>query len=231
MRRLALATLALATCLTLAPTLCWATGDPLEPVNRRIHGFNKLAQAHVLTPAARAYTAWTPASVRAGVARAFANLAEPVTAASALMAGETEIAASAALRFAINTTLGLGGVRDAAEAMGYRHRPMAVADALCRWGVPSGPYLVLPLLGPSSLRDAAGMVATSFALSQVAGAEAMVAWSAGASWVDYAELAPAVAGVEARALDSYATWRSLYRQRRSAVCEADRNDEAHQYDD
>ena len=204
--------------LILAATPALAVGDPLEPVNRHVHAFNLLAQRHLLGPMARAYAGWTPAPVREGVANALANLGEPVTAASALLAGDVTLAAQAAARFGINTTLGYGGMRDTAAEMGYPPVRIGVADALCRWGVPSGPYLVLPLLGPSTLRDAGGMIATSLALSHAIGGDTVLAWSAATSWTEYAALHPALMRIETQALDLYATHRSLYRQRRAASC-------------
>ena len=215
--------LALAAALLLAPVAAQAqaAGDPLEPVNRYVHGFNLLAQRHVLGPAASAYITWTPASEREGIGNAVANLGEPVTAASALLAGEPRMAAKATLRFGINTTLGLGGVRDAAAEFGYRRASLGLGDALCRWGVPAGPYLVLPLFGPTTLRDAGGLIATSLALSQVVGADALLAWSAGAGFVDYAAWHPELDRLERGALDGYAALRSIHRQRRAATCATD----------
>ena len=148
-----------------------AAPDPLEPVNRRIHAMNQLLQTHVLGPAADAYVAYTPPGVRQGVSNVFANLGEPITAVSAIVAGDLPRAGNAALRFGINSTIGLGGATDAATPLGFARRPMAPADAVCSWGVASGPYLVLPLLGPSTLRDASTMVATGTALSHAVGPE------------------------------------------------------------
>ncbi len=215
----------LAVLLVLAATPARANGDPLEVVNRAVHGFNVAAQRHVLGPAAAAYMAWTPVGVRAGLAGVVANLGEPVTAASALLAGETALAATAAVRFGINSTLGLGGARDVAAGMGYPRAALGLSDALCRWGVPRGPYLVLPLLGPTNLRDAAGMAATSLALGHVVGADVVLAWGAGAGWVEYAAVHSELAGLEARALDGYATLRSVYLQRRAWGCAVDRGEE------
>ncbi len=208
----------LAAILALLATPAFAAGDPLEPVNRQVHAFNLLAQRHVLGPMARAYTSWIPAPVREGVANALANFGEPVTAASALLAGDVTLASQVAARFGINTMLGYGGVRDAAAEMGYPPVRMGVADALCRWGIPSGPYLVLPLIGPSSLRDAGATLTTSLALSQALGSDAVLAWGAATSWTEYAALHPALMRIETQALDLYATHRSLYRQRRAASC-------------
>ena len=207
--------------LTLAAAPALAAGDPLEAVNRQVHAFNLLAQRHVLGPMAQAYTAWTPAPVRLGMANALANFGEPVTVASALLAGNLTLATQAATRFGINTTLGYGGLRDAAANRGYPPIRMGVADALCRWGIPSGPYLVLPLLGPSTLRDASATLATSLALSHALGTDTVLAWSAATSWTEYAAQHPALDQATTQALDSYATWRSIYRQRRAGACGLD----------
>lgn len=214
----------------LAAPAAQAAPDPLEPVNRRIHALNRLLQAHVLGPVAEAYVEYTPPGVREGVANAFANLGEPITAISAIAAGDLPRAANAALRFGINTTIGLGGVSDAAAPLGFARRPMAPADALCSWGVASGPYLVLPLLGPSTLRDAGAMVATGAALSQAVGPEVFLGWRAGDLFTAYAGFHAELQQVDAQALDSYALHRSAFLQRRAAACPADRTAEAEEDD-
>ncbi len=221
MRAPAARALAVAAALVALPGAAQAMADPLEAVNRRVHGFNQLAQRHVLGPAAAAYLAWTPAPVREGIGNALANLGEPVTAASALLAGEPRTAATAVLRFGINTTMGYGGVRDAAAGMGYLRASRGLADALCRWGVPAGPYVVLPLLGPSTVRDAGGVIATSVTLTHLVGVEAVVAWQAGTGFVEYAAWHPELNRLEHGALDSYATMRSIHYQRRSISCPSD----------
>ena len=199
-----------------------AAPDPLEPVNRRMHALNRLLQAHVLGPVAEAYVEYTPPGVRDGVANALANLGEPITAISSIVAGDLPRAGNAALRFGINTTLGLGGVADAAASLGFPRRPMATADVVCGWGVPSGPYLVLPVIGPSTLRDAGAMVATSAALSQLVGPEAFLSWRSGDLFTTYAAFHAELQQIDAQALDSYAVHRSAFLQRRAAACPVDR---------
>lgn len=205
-----------------APPARAEPADPLEPVNRRVHAFNRLAQAHALGPAAELYRAQVPAPLRQGIGNALANLREPVAAASALAAGDVAGARTAAARFEINTVLGWGGVRDRAAEMGHAPRAFTPADALCAWGVPAGPFLVLPLLGPSSLRDAGAMAATGLALSQALGADAYGAWSTADALHLYAEAHPVLERVEAEFLDPYATLRSAWHQRRAARCAVDR---------
>lgn len=216
--------LALAAALTLAATPALAADDPLEGANRRIHAFNEVVRVQVLAPLAGLYVAHVPRPVRDGAARALANLGEPVTAAAALAAGETGIAANAALRFGINLTMGLGGIRDAAAERGRAPRPFSLADAACRWGVPAGPYLVLPVLGPSTLRDAAAQTISAAALVQLLGSDAMLAWSGAEALTGYAALHVALERVAADSLDPYAVLRSAYLQRRAAACPGDRTE-------
>jgi phospholipid-binding lipoprotein MlaA len=200
-----------------------ADDDPLEGLNRRTHALNGTLRAWVLTPAVEAWRAAAPLGVRRGLANALANLREPVTALSGLAAGEVQVATNAALRFGINTILGYVGVEDRAATMGYPRRSFTPADALCAWGVPSGPYLVLPLLGPSTLRDAGAMAASGAALSQALGPDLFATWSAGDAFLDYeASLHDELSRVEAQSIDPYAVLRSAYRQRRAALCPADR---------
>jgi phospholipid-binding lipoprotein MlaA len=226
MRRPITAAAAVLSCATAlaapAPALAAPESDPLEAANRRVHAFNRAAQAHVLGPVAELYRARTSPGFRRGVGNALANLGEPVTALSGLAAGELGVAANAARRFAINAALGWGGVRDRAAEMGHVPRPFAPADALCAWGVPRGPFLVLPLLGPSTLRDAGAAAAAGAALSQAIGPDAWLAWSAGDALHAYAELHPELERIEAQSLDPYAVLRSAHLQRRAAACPVDR---------
>ncbi|MGX9965944.1 MlaA family lipoprotein [Roseomonas sp. F4] len=209
-------------CLALLPAPALASQDPLEGLNRRIHGFNRLAQDWVLTPIAEAYVTHTPATVRGGIANAFANLREPITALTGLAAGDLELAWHATARFGINSSLGWGGVRDAAAEHGWPRRAAIPADALCAWGVPSGPYLVLPILGPSTLRDAGALLASSAGLAHALGPQLFLPWRGGDLLVEYSGIAPEIGRVEASALDPYAIYRSAYLQRRAAACAPDR---------
>lgn len=200
-----------------------AADDPLEGLNRRVHGFNRSVQVNLLGPLAELYESATSPGLRRGVSNALANLGEPVSAVSGLMAGDLDLAWNAAARFGINSTLGLAGVYDPAVSMGYARRPAVVADALCAWGVPSGPFLVLPLIGPSTIRDAGALIASTTALSQAISPEVLLAWSASDSLITYAELHGELGRIEAQSLDAYAVYRSAYLQRRAARCGTDRD--------
>lgn len=206
----------------LAAPSAQAAADPFEAANRRIHGFNQQVRAHVLGPLAESYVAVTPPSWREGIARAASNLGEPITAVSGLIAGDPGLARNAISRFGINATLGWGGVRDVAAGRGLPHRPLPLADAACSRGLPSGPYLVVPLLGPSTLRDAGALVVTSAALAQLVGGEWLAGMGVGDGFVTYAGRHEALKQVDAAALDSYAVLRSAYLQRRAASCAIDR---------
>ncbi|MDO9500381.1 VacJ family lipoprotein [Falsiroseomonas sp.] len=208
--------------LVLAAAPASAASDPLEGLNRRIHGFNRLVQAHLLDPVVEAYVTHAPAPVRTGIANAFANLREPITVLSGLVAGDFGLAWHATARFGINSSLGLAGVRDSAAEWGWPRRVAQPGDAICAWGVPSGPYVVLPILGPSTLRDAGALLATSAGLAQALGPQVFLPLRGGDLMVAYSEISTELGRIEAEALDAYAVYRSAYLQRRAAACGVDR---------
>jgi phospholipid-binding lipoprotein MlaA len=162
-----------------------------------------------------------PADTRAGIGRAVTNLGEPLTALSGVAAGDLGVAGHALARFGINTTLGLGGWRDAAAARGWEARRMTPGDAACAWGLPSGPFVMLPLLGPSTLRDATAGLAGSVALAQGVGALPVAGMQASEAFLGYERVEPALRAMEAEALDPYAMLRSAWLQRRAAACPQD----------
>jgi phospholipid-binding lipoprotein MlaA len=207
---------------TALPGTTWAADDPFEAVNRRIHGFNIAVRAKMLGPLAELYLSATAPETRRGIANVLSNLREPVTAVSGLVAGDLDLATSAAARFGINSTLGLGGLRDPATEIGFPRRNFGIADAACSWGVPSGPFLVLPLLGPSTFRDAGALAAQSAALSDVLGADIYLAWSGSDLFVGYAQFHRELERVQSESLDAYAVYRSAYLQQRATVCPVDR---------
>ena len=199
-----------------------AADDPFEAVNRRIYGFNRTVQAKILGPLARRYLSATTPQVRRGIVNVLANLREPISAVSGLTAGRFGVAANALARFAVNSTVGFAGVEDRAAKMGYPPHAFSLADAACAWGVPSGPFLMLPLLGPSTLRDAGALVAQSAALDQTLGADTYLAWSGSDLFIGYAQLHRDLQHTEAASLDPYAVYRSAYLQRRAQACPVDR---------
>lgn len=136
--------------------------DPLRPINKVIFRFNATVDRHLLRPVARGYVRFVPGWARRPVGRFFNNLAEPVTVVGSLMQGKPGAALHHSARFVVNSTLGLGGLADPASHL--RLPPLNQEDlgqTLAVWGVPSGPYLVLPLLGPSTLRDGLAILGDS----------------------------------------------------------------------
>jgi phospholipid-binding lipoprotein MlaA len=132
--------------------------DPLEPFNRTMFRFNDAVDNAVLKPVAQGYRAVVPQLARTGVTNFFSNLEDPWISANNLVQGKLEFALGDMLRFAINSTFGLLGVFDVASEMGMEKHNEDFGQTLGRWGLGAGAYLVLPLLGPSTVRDGAGRV-------------------------------------------------------------------------
>ena len=128
--------------------------DPWEPYNRDMAKFNEAVDGALLKPAATAYKAATPAVVRTSVSNFFGNLNDIWTAVNGALQLKGQVAAESFMRFNINTFFGFGGILDIASEMNLERHQEDFGQTLGRWGVPTGPYLVLPLLGPSTLRDA-----------------------------------------------------------------------------
>jgi len=136
--------------------------DPFEAVNRKIFGFNSGVDRYLMRPLAKGYKFVTPDPVEAGVRNFFVNLGTPVEAANALLQGKPGDAGASVGRFLLNSTFGIGGLIDVAAMNGIDRRREDFAQTLAVWGVPSGPYLVVPFIGPGSLRGVAGLKADSF---------------------------------------------------------------------
>lgn len=128
--------------------------DPFEPFNRSVHAFNDAVDEAVLKPVAKGYEKVVPEPVRFMVGNFFGNLADVWTAVNQVLQGKPVEAVTDLSRVVINSTLGLAGIVDLASAIGIEKHHEDFGQTLGVWGVPAGPYLVLPFLGPSSLRDA-----------------------------------------------------------------------------
>ena len=129
--------------------------DPWESYNRSMSAINEKVDAALLKPVATVYKTVTPALVRTGVHNFFVNLSEPWTAFNALLQLKGEAAVETIMRFSVNTFFGLGGLLDIASELGMERQSQDFGQTLGIWGVPSGPYFVLPVYGPSTVRDAA----------------------------------------------------------------------------
>ena len=147
---------AAAACLSLATLSGCASGppnDPLEPYNRGMSTFNENVDDVVLRPVATVYKTITPAMARTGVSNFFANLGDAWSFVNNALQLHPEGTLNSAVRFTVNTVFGIGGIFDVASEMGVDRRRQDFGLTLGRWGVPTGPYVVLPLLGPSTVRD------------------------------------------------------------------------------
>lgn len=133
--------------------------DPFESWNRKIFTFNDWADRHVLRPVATGYTTITPDPVERGITRMFSNLGEVSNLVNSVLQAKPRGAANATGRFLVNSTVGVLGFFDVASHMGLEKSDGEdFGQTLGRWGMPAGPYLVLPLLGSSTLRDAPALV-------------------------------------------------------------------------
>jgi phospholipid-binding lipoprotein MlaA len=142
---------------------CATTGagdprDPLEPLNRGIYTFNEGLDTVLLKPLAEVYRGVIPKIVRTGISNVFSNLNDVIVALNNLLQGKLTNAASDVARVMVNTTVGVLGVIDVASKAGLEKHDEDFGQTLGYWGVGDGPYLVLPLLGPRTLRDSAGLV-------------------------------------------------------------------------
>lgn len=209
----ALATLALATgCASVSSY----PGDPWEGYNRRAHAFNEIADREVLKPAAQSYQEGMPGFFQEGVSNFFGNLEDIGTGLNNLLQGKVAQGASDLGRFAVNTVVGIAGLWDVATPMGLEKHAEDFGQTLGRWGVPPGPYFVIPLLGPSTLRDAPARfvdpsVAYNRGIDSTAVRGSLVALDAVRTRAD---LLKAERILDAAALDKYTFTRDAWLQRR-----------------
>jgi phospholipid-binding lipoprotein MlaA len=132
--------------------------DPFEPFNRAMFSFNETLDDVVAEPAARAYVNVVPEAFRVTAGNVFANIRDLWTAANQLLQGKPREAIADFSRVFINTTVGFAGFADVAAPLGFERHREDFGQTLGRWGIESGPYLVLPVFGPSTVRDGVGLV-------------------------------------------------------------------------
>jgi phospholipid-binding lipoprotein MlaA len=133
--------------------------DPLEPINRAIFGFNEVIDDTLLEPVANGYRAITPDPVEDSVSNFFNNLGEINTIVNSTLQMKLDKTISSTSRFVINSTVGIFGLFDVASSLGIEKHREDFGQTLGHYGVPAGPYLVLPFFGPSTFRDAPGFYA------------------------------------------------------------------------
>jgi len=205
--------------------------DPLEDTNRAIFDFNQMVDRHVLVPVAEAYRTVLPEPVRDSLRDFLRNLRAPLIFANNALQGDFEHAGQTFARFTLNSTLGVGGLIDVAGRWGqlpYHEQDLGVTFGV--WGIPEGPYLVIPVLGPSDPRDLVGQVGEGFGdpfNRLVSGNPYTLYWipfvRGAVSGIDQrSRYIETLADIERTSLDYYATIRSLYRQRRAALVRGQR---------
>jgi phospholipid-binding lipoprotein MlaA len=195
--------------------------DPYESFNRQIFSMNTTLDNNVALPVAKFYVHAVPEPARDGVHNFLANLGEPQTFANDVLQGEVNKAATTLGRFTINTTIGIGGLVDAATKFGIEGHTTDFGETLAVYGADEGPYLVLPLLGPSNPRDAAGyLVDIGLDPTTYITFRSSIYWQLGRGTLNIIDIRAHnidfIEQLERSSVDLYATERSLYRQHRNA---------------
>ncbi len=193
--------------------------DPWEGFNRQSFKAYTFLDDNLLVPAAKAYRTVTPAKGRKGIRAFLANANAPVVLVNDLLQGEFKRAGETTGRFLINTTIGFFGFADPAARMGIEPHTEDFGQTLAVWGVPSGPYLVLPIFGPSSIRDGVG-IGADLVIDPLFHVDAD--WSQKVRYSRFGATAVArrepliepLEEIEAKSLDYYASLRSFYLQAR-----------------
>jgi phospholipid-binding lipoprotein MlaA len=217
-----LAGVQLAACATTPGGVEEAQADRFEGFNRKMYAFNRGLDKAVIRPVTVGYRTAVPAAARRGASNALDNVDEPLSFFNALLQGKVKAAFRAVDRFVINSTLGVGGLADHATDMGLPKQQEDFGQTLAAWGIGSGPYVMLPFFGPSTLRDSVGLgvdLATdpwphfqkhtlNLSSTERLGETGFEAIDLRSKLIDTAD--PLLEG----ALDEYATVRSAYLQQR-----------------
>jgi len=208
---------------SLVLTGCAANGDPrdpLEPMNRAIHSFNEGVDRAILIPIAKGYQKVTPDVAETGIRNFFSNLDDVTVIANDILQLKLEQTSRDFLRLMFNSTFGMFGLLDVASEMGLKKNNEDFGQTLGRWGAGSGPYLVLPFIGPSNLRDTAGIVIDSRHTDLVRNHDDVATRNPLMTLrlvARRAELLEAKQAVDAAALDNYEFTRDFYLERRKGL--------------
>ena len=210
----------LAACSTVAPSPeALANNDPYEQTNRQTLTFNGKIDRYFVIPTVGLYFLLVPEKGRRGVHNFLGNLSLPTIFVNDLLQGEVTRGSQSAARFLINSTLGLAGFFDPAQKMGIPGHGEDFGQTLAVWGAGEGPYLILPFLGPSNPRDAAGLaIDTVIDPTNFIPFKHHLWWSAGREYFTVLDLRAAtyqtIQGIQRSSVDYYGSLRSLYRQLR-----------------
>ncbi|HML10420.1 MAG TPA: VacJ family lipoprotein [Stellaceae bacterium] len=196
--------------------------DPLEPLNRKTFAFNQVLDKLLLKPAAQTYVAVFPGDARKAIHHMLDNMKEPTLFFNNVLQGQFKRAAITFGRFAVNSTVGFAGMVDVMTMSGVERQPADFGQTLFVWGVPSGPYLILPILGPTNPRDAVGSAVDSYddPFTIVANDHGVTELTTARFIVGGVEERAAVLDeldtIEKNSVDYYAEMRSLAQQHRAA---------------
>ncbi len=205
--------------------------DPWESLNRGTFAFNLKFDEYFLSPLAKGYRYIFPSEIRTGVRNFLSNLTEPWTSINAALQGDFKNTGNTIARFLINSTIGILGVFDVATEIGFEKQKEDLGQTLAVHGVGPGPYLVIPFLGPSTLRDALGKVTSLYAdpvtLALERNDKDQWIWIGMAlKGIDFREQnLEKIDNLNATSVDFYATLRSLYLERRSSMIRNQNSDE------
>jgi phospholipid-binding lipoprotein MlaA len=205
--------------------------DPIEPVNRVIFIFNDFLDRILIEPVAKGYNFILPQMVRDSVQSFMRNLKSPLIVGNDLLQGRVGDAGIATARFVINSTVGIVGLADVASTHGMKYKDADFGQTLATWGVGNGFYVVLPILGPSSLRDGVGTFTDSY-VDPVR----LYAYNTHREWIYYtreviqglddrSRLIKPIDDMRANSLDYYAAARSAYTQHRAAFLRGESPDD------
>jgi len=203
-------------CAALPPGTQRDPRDRFERVNRSVYHFNSVMDRDVARPVAQAYVAATAPPVRSGVSNFFANLGYTKVIVNDLLQGKARQFASDTARLVVNTTVGIGGLFDPAAQLGLAAHDEDFGQTMGKWGVPSGPFVMLPVLGPSTVRDSFGLLADHFSEPDtylVHGWQGQVGLRVGSLVDERASLLGTDEMLD-KSYDQYAFLRNAYLQRR-----------------
>jgi phospholipid-binding lipoprotein MlaA len=201
--------------------------DPIEPVNRGVFAFNNALDIVLINPICRVYNALLPDFLRDGIRNFMRNISSPLLVGNEILQGDIKGAGVSTARFIINTTAGIGGLVDVASGQGLPYRDADFGQTLGIWGLGDGFYIVLPVIGPSSLRDTTGLLVDGYA-------DPVRIWAHNTDrdWIYYtrvgvdgldqrARIMKAMNDLRRNSLDYYAAVRSAYAQKRHAMIARD----------
>ena len=210
--------------------------DPFESINRQIYSFNEGADEYVIGPIAHAYRDVFPDPVRDSIRNFLLNLKTPMSAINATLQGDFERGLTAIGRFSVNSTIGILGLFDVANYIGLEPVDEDFGQTLGAWGFESGPYLILPILGPTSTRDLGGKVGdwlvdpVGLYLIREDYEDFLLAANITKALDTRVELDGVIEGTRENSLDPYAIMRTMYLQRRARLIANEESEDTSIYD-